>query len=250
MERTYYEKYYFFERTHWWFVVRGKLIRNIFAKYAGKKRDQKILNTGVATGRSSEIVSEFGEVSSIETDKNCCDFVRLELKMEVTQASVTEMPFPSGTFHVVCAFDVLEHIEDDSAAVKELNRVNVQNGWLFVTVPANQWLWSRHDDLNHHYRRYSRERIANILEENGYQIEYLTWFNTFLFLPIVCYRLLSNAMQSKKRHVKSDFEIAMVDKLPFLNKVFYSIFNLERKILLRARLPFGVSILVLAKKIQ
>jgi SAM-dependent methyltransferase len=249
MERDYYRQYYTLERGHWWFRVRAGILTDVFARYIGAKAQNKILNVGAATGRTSEILGAFGNVTSIEPDSQCCHFLREELKIEITEASATDIPFANNTFDVVCVFDVLEHIMDDDQAVKEFYRVNKTNGRLMLTVPAYPWLWSMHDEINHHCRRYTWTGIKNVLQANGYKVEYITGFNVLLFVPIVVFRLIARVFRRKNTPKRSDFDIPVLKNRSFINRMLYRLFSFERKVLPAIKFPFGVSILVLAKKI-
>jgi SAM-dependent methyltransferase len=249
MESSYYRKYYLFERRHWWFVVRAGILQKVIKRFIPGIPHLNILNTGVATGRTTEILAQYGQVTSIEPDTACCRFLREELHMEVTEASVTDMPFGAEKFDVVCVLDVLEHVPDDRLAVSEIHRVTRPNGWLVVTVPAYPWLWSMHDEINHHQRRYTPPAITTLLQENGYHIEYMSGFNFWLFPPIAAFRLLARVFRRKNSPVRSDFEIPFFHAVPFLNRFFYFIFNLEKKMLPGIKFPFGLSILVVARKV-
>jgi SAM-dependent methyltransferase len=246
MDPGYYSKYYHFERTHWWFTVRSGIISTIITERVNPDPDSLILNVGAATGASSEWLKKFGRVVSLESDPNTCRFLREELKVEVTEGSITQLPFPDKHFDLVCAFDVLEHVEEDVAAMQELNRVLNIGGTLIVTVPAFRFLWSRHDVVNHHKRRYTLSTLRRKLEASGLIISYASYFNSLLFVPIAVFRLL-NRFNGKKKNLRSDFESSLSSH-DFLNRIFKGIFGLERKMLKYIRFPAGVSIIVVAKK--
>lgn len=246
MDPGYYTKYYHFERSHWWFTVRARIISAIITTRVHPAPDSLILNVGVATGASSEWLQKFGNVVSLENDREACRFLREELKMEVTAGSVTQLPFPDEHFDMVCALDVLEHVDDDSLAMQELKRVMKTGGTLVVTVPAFRFLWSRHDLVNHHRRRYTLKGLSRKLIAKGYVISYSSYFNSLLFVPIAFYRLLGR-FNTQPKNLRSDFESPLSGNR-FLTMIFRSIFGLERKMLNHIRLPLGVSIVVVAKK--
>lgn len=244
MQRDYYKQYFHLERNNWWFLVRFEIIRQSIKKYVYKGTPLKILNIGVATGAGSDMLSEFGDVVSSEYDEETCTFLRENLKMNVTQASVTDLPFDDHTFDLVCAFDVIEHVEDDLKAYEEMKRVCSHGGYIAVTVPAFMIMWSGHDVVNHHYRRYREEGIMKLLTQHRLKVIRSTYFNTILFLPVLAVRLLNNLIK-KNETPASDFQ----KPTPvWINKVLKFIFSLEMIILKKTSLPFGVSYLSISKK--
>lgn len=247
MDKAYYNKYYLFERKHWWFTVREKIIGQAIVTWVGPSASERILNTGVATARSTQFLDQFGAVTSVENDKECCRFVREELNLPVIEASVTELPFPHESFDLVTAFDVIEHVKQDEKAITEFNRVLKPAASLVITVPAYPFLWSEHDEVNHHYRRYTASAVRELLSRNGFDIVYLTYFNSLLLLPIAAYRILSRSLRSKRHNRYSDFEMP-AGIIGWLNIIFKNIFLFESRLLKKFRMPAGVSILVVAKK--
>src|SRR5579864_7790542 len=111
MDSEYLKLYYKLEREHWWFRIREKILRQQLAKTLPPNKQLKILNVGAATGRTSEMLMDFGEVTSVEFDRDSCQFLRDVLHIEVTEASVTSLPFEDQSFDVICVFDVLEHVD-------------------------------------------------------------------------------------------------------------------------------------------
>ena len=123
MDKNYYKEYYHLERSHWWFQARAHILMSHLKRILPPKKDLKILNVGAATGRSSELLMQFGEVMSVEYDKECFDFVAQNLKIPIVKGSILELPFEAEAFDLVCAFDVIEHVNDDYLAVMEMRRV-------------------------------------------------------------------------------------------------------------------------------
>lgn len=248
MDRDYYKQYYKLERTHWWFIVREKILHNLLKRQFSSQPKVKILNIGVATGRTSEMLLEFGNVTSVEYDKECCTIMHELTGLDVFNASITELPFDESTFDLVCAFDVIEHVEDDKKAVLEMNRVCKKNGIIFLTVPAFEFIWSKHDDINQHKRRYKISQLSELFLQKELKGKILqsSYFNFILFLPIVLTRLAEKLLsKTRKGDVSSDFDM-MNNNL--LNKLFYYIFKIEVPLLNTLRFPFGISIYYLWKK--
>lgn len=244
MERSYYRRYYALERNHWWFVVRSSLIRQCLDIHLPVKQNLHILNIGTATGATSLMLETFGKVVSSEYDHETCVFLREELGMAVTEASITALPFEDESFDLVCAFDVIEHVEDDNQAVQEMKRVCKKGGFIAITVPADMALWSQHDVINHHFRRYEISGVQALLSVKGLNTVYESYFNTLLYPPIRLVRMLKKMFGSQDQPA-SDFEVKMPEWINFL---LSSVFSLEKKWFGRKKMPFGVSIMWLGKK--
>lgn len=249
MEKAYYKEYYKLEREHWWFKARLKILEYSFKKWIDKGTSNAILNVGAATGATSLMLKNYGLVQSLEYDKQCSVFLSEILNEEVTNASVTNLPFKNNTYNVVCGFDIIEHVENDTKALSEIYRVTKDDGYVFLTVPAFNFLWSKHDEINHHYRRYNISNLNKLVTKSGFEIEYVTYFNFFLFLPILFVRILSKLFpkQDDSKSTGSDFEKFNSNGL--LNKLLYWVFLSEKMFFkFKFRLPFGVSALIIAKK--
>lgn len=255
MNHEYYKEYYDLERNHWWFVARERIISNYIRRLIQKEqlsdKNLNILNIGCGPGRSSEYLSQFGKVTSVEYDKFCCEFASQKTGLEIINGSITELPFAETSFDLVCAFDVIEHVENDQLAVTEMKRVVKKNGVVFITVPAYMSLWSHHDVINHHFRRYKLPEIKKLfLTGNDGKMIFSSYFNTFLFPPIYAFRKLSNLFKTgeKRAGSGSDFEAF---KPGLLNNVLFAIMHLETKFINKnISFPFGVSILYTWKKLQ
>lgn len=253
MNKQYYQEYYQLERTHWWFQVRMNILKNQVRSYinncSNPNTPKRILNIGAATGATSDMLSEYGEVVSVEYDKDCHQFLVEELNMPAIRASILDLPFDSNSFDIVCAFDVIEHVEDDQLAVNEMIRVCKAHGCVFVTVPAFMFLWSHHDVVNHHHRRYTAKKLINLIPISSRRhLKFVSYFNTFLFLPIYMARTLSRLLPQKKRE-DSGSDFSMINQDSFVNRIFYKIFSLENFFMVRnIRFPFGVSIFLAWQK--
>ena len=249
MEKKYFEEYYFHERNHWWFKIRLLILKNLILKYVSIKKSLEILNAGAATGASSLMLKDFGEVTSLEYDKDCAVFLSSLLNEDVVNASLTDLPFSDNSFDLVCAFDVIEHIEDDKKALNEVFRVLKPGGILFLTVPAFEILWSKHDVINMHYRRYNAKALRILVSITGFKIIFESYFNFILFIPVLIYRSIVNFLYFKKRGSDSgsDFEVFKSNRL--LNSMFYRLFSIEQRVLSGGiRFPFGVSLAMIVQK--
>ncbi|MEE9439984.1 MAG: class I SAM-dependent methyltransferase [Saprospiraceae bacterium] len=249
MDKQYYKDYYHLERQHWWFTARIKILEDQIKRLVSKKNitELSILNIGIATGATTQMLEKFGKVTSLEYDKDCCEFVREKCKIDVVFGSMTELPFASESYDIVCAFDVVEHIEDDNTAIAELKRVMKNDGDYILTVPAFMFMWSDHDVINHHFRRYTRANFKHLLQSNSLKIKYATYFNSLLFMPIAFVRVLQKLIVKPKVVKKSDFD--GMNSTGIVNSLLRQVFLIEKPILTsRIPLPFGISILITGTK--
>lgn len=249
MNKKYVEEYAILERTHWWFVIRQKIIMQALCDFIPAiKKDSplKILNIGAAGGASSKWLSSFGEVVSVEYDLLFLEFLQ-DQNIPVTQASITELPFKEDHFDLVCAFDVVEHVEAHHKAVEEMLRVCKPEGNICITVPAFNSLWGNHDVINGHYRRYTKKTLKQvIINQIPVQYVYSSYFNSILFIPIYLFRKLNKLFNSKKKANNSDF--ANFTTNFFVNRLLKRIFGIELFLLKWIRFPFGISLLTIIKK--
>jgi ubiquinone/menaquinone biosynthesis C-methylase UbiE len=248
MDSNYYKEYYSLERNHWWFKARGKIIMMLIGKQLKQKTNLKVLNIGAATGKSSELLSKFGTVTSLEYDIECCDFANQQLQMNITQGSISELPYADNSFDLVCAFDVIEHVEDDVLAIAEMKRVCNTGGSIVVTVPAFMSLWSQHDVVNHHFRRYTKKNLSSLFHANKIAPEFATYFNTILFIPIYLFRQISKTIPSKWIRKGAGSDATITNEKGFVNGLMYKIFSLELIPLSFIKFPFGVSIFLSTQK--
>ena len=251
MDPAYYGEYYRNEREHWWFRAResilcGQLQR---AQRLGQLPSHaRILNIGAATGRSSEWLAEFGDVTSLEYDTDCCRLTREHTGLDVVEGSILALPWPDASFDMVCAFDVIEHVEDHVLAAQEMRRVVRPGGMLFATVPACMLLWGEHDAINHHFRRYSLSELRSLFRDC--EILNCCGFNTLLFAPIAAHRIsrrLVDAMRPPRdRVLRSDFSRS---RFQLLDPLLERLFRAERGWLDRGYGPqWGVSAMIIARR--
>jgi len=248
MNKKYVEEFTVLERTHWWFIIRQKIIMQALKRSVplNKNTPLKILNIGAAGGASSKWLATFGNVVSVEYDLFFLEYL-INQNIPVTQASITSLPFENGDFDLVCAFDVIEHVEDHHKAVQEMLRVCKPDGNICITVPAFNSLWGNHDEINGHYRRYTKKTFKEvILTQVPVKYIYSSYFNTILFIPLFLFRKI-NKLSSKKQNINnSDFANFTTHK--FLNKLLKVIFGTEFFLLKWMRFPFGISLLTILKK--
>lgn len=245
MDNSYVQQYAQLERGHWWFIVRQKILLQFLRKNLPASRSSlTILNIGAAGGASSEWLAALGNVVSVEHDPAFLEQLRSN-GITVTAASVTDLPFAPGSFDLVCAFDVIEHVADELRAIEEMKRVCKNGGYICLAVPAMPGLWSQHDVVNGHFRRYTRgSLIASVAPVGGLTLIDTRYFNSLLFVPIWMARKVSGFF--RKKHTVSDFSYFKTPS--WANKFLGTIFGLEYGVFRNSRFSRGVSLAALFKK--
>jgi SAM-dependent methyltransferase len=242
MESGVYEAEARVEASHWWFTGRRKLFsRTIRALDVGPR--DAVLDVGTSTGTNLRMLDELGfqNVTGLDASEDAVRFCAAKGLGQVRLGDITGMPFADETFSLVLATDILEHVDDDEAALAEVHRVLKPEGTTLITVPAFSSLWGFQDEVSHHKRRY---RMKPLLERiRGARLEPVTtfYFNYLLFAPIWAARRL---MKVAKPSIKSEAEL----NAPLLNRALGTIFDFDVASAAWLRPPFGVSLLVLARK--
>lgn len=240
MDSTLYELFYALEDTHWWFQGRKELVLDLLQRYL-PCNNPKILDVGCGTGGMLAGYEQYGTVLGIDTAPEAAHFCQLRgLRMMV--GSGTELPFADETMDVVSALDVIEHVDNDQGMLAEMRRVCRRDGVLLLTVPAFQFLWSSHDVLNHHKRRYIRRGIEDLLVRTGFEPLKLSYYNSFL-LPAAVLR--KYVLRVRNHGTESHLE-----RVPGpMNALFRRILSLEGPILARGDFPIGASIICAARRL-
>lgn len=182
MEREYELQTHRAEDRHWWYRGRRRVLRRVIDGLQ-LPAGGEVLDAGCGSGRNMVELARYGEVTGVEVSPPSVALAREREVGEVIECSVMDMPFSDGQFKLATSLDVIEHLEDDVGALRELRRVVAPGGCLVVTVPAYQWLWSGHDVLNHHHRRYSVKTLLAAAREAGWECARCTHFNSLL-LPV------------------------------------------------------------------
>jgi len=232
------------EDKHWWFVGRRAILesfmRGIVAKIGARPSAIRILDVGCGTGANLEMLSQFGEAEGVDVSDDALEFCRGK-GLNVQKGLAEKLPYEDGAFDVTTALDVVEHLDDDIAGLKEMFRVTKMGGYSLIFVPAFMWLWGVQDDISHHRIRYTKSQIIERLEKAGYRIERATYANWTFFAPILAGRTLM-----KLTGIKPESENNV--NVSALNGVFGRLFSSERFWLKNFNFPFGVSIVIVAKK--
>ena len=244
MEKDFYLQYASVEDKHWWFVARRQIIEQVIRKLSLPKNAQ-ILEAGCGTGGNLQMLSRHGQVSAMELDEIACQFANQRQVTTVKRGTLPDnIPFALH-YDLILILDVIEHLDDDLSALKALYYKLKPGGYLLVTVPAYQFLWSEHDEINHHKRRYRLQGLKEMVRKAGYEVIYGSYFNTFLFPIVVIVRGLGKLLQKQNNN---QFSSDLVLPSKPVNQLLTWLFANERYLINRFTLPFGLSILFLARK--
>ncbi len=242
MENEYESKYHKIENDYWWFIARRDIIYKLLQNLNISKNSE-ILEIGCSGGVLLEFLRQngFQNLSGLDISKKAIDLCkRRNLKNTFVMDALK--PNLNKTYDVIIASDVLEHLEDDSQALSEWNKLLKVNGKLLVFVPAFNFLWSSHDVVNKHYRRYSKKQLTTLLSESNFKIIRASYWNLTLFYPISIYRIFSRIFNSKQKKDQ------MFDVSYLTNKILLILVRFENKILEKINFPVGVSFFVIVEK--
>ena len=234
------------EDVHWWFVARRRIFLSVLDRYFKQNgaTARRILDIGCGTGTMLTYLSRYGDAEGIDVDENAIQYCQARGLTRVSQAGADHLPFAPNTFELVTALDVIEHVDDDRAAFREALRVLHPGGEFLLTVPAYRFLWGRQDDISLHKRRYVAREIRERLQSAGFEVVRLTYINAILFPAIAAVRLLRRVLP-KPATLESDFSFPAPRPV---NSVLGQVFGAERFFVTRFDIPFGVSIMALARK--
>ena len=229
------------ESFHWWFAVRRKLLKSILSSISIPVNCLAI-DIGCGAGSNLKVLVSEG-LNAIGLDQSIYALTLVRSKGEFTllAGDLNRLPIKTKSVGLIIAMDILEHLEDDSKGISESYRALTKGGILILTVPAFKFLWGIQDVVTGHKRRYSRKEITKKLKENGFDILKSSYFNFFLFFPILIARRIIRFLGFK---IESENEV----NFPLINFFLKAIFSLELYVLKYFPFPLGVSIFCIARK--
>jgi len=230
------------ESFHWWFVTRRRLLKSILSSI-DVSVNCVTLDIGCGAGSNLRSLGSAGLYKTVGLDRSfyALSLAERKVKLPLINGDINNMPIRLNSVGLIIAFDVIEHIDNDLNAIRELHQVLTKGGLLILTVPAFNFLWGIQDVVTGHKRRYSRKEITNKLKVIGFDLLKSSYFNFFLFFPILMARRMIHLLGLK---IESENEV----NFPFINFLLKAIFSVEVHMLKYFSFPFGVSILCIAKK--
>jgi len=235
------------ETFFWWNVGRRRILEDTLKRYVLSSH-LEILDVGCGPGGNILFLKKFGNVTGIDSSEEALSFARTRGFLKIAKSGGENLPFPDRSFDLVSVLDVLEHIEHDTRALTEIFRVLKKNGILLLTVPAYLWMWSAHDEALHHKRRYVRKELHEKIKAAGFSVEYASYF----IIPSIPFRALKIAISTIKKllHISVDTTPKTDDVIlpAWLNTFFIWWLALEKSYMKFFPIPFGSSLLVVAKK--
>jgi SAM-dependent methyltransferase len=232
------------EQSHWWYTGRRKILTDFVADICRRVTDRRprILDVGCGTGANLLMLSQFGDAEGVDISEDALAFCRERGLANVKLGAAEKLPYDDGTFDLVTALDVVEHLDDDLSGLSEMRRVLRPGGRVLLFVPTFMFLWGVQDDVSNHRRRYRLPELRRVLEQAGFEVERTTYANITFFLPILLVRKLMRVTGIK---AESENNITVSS----LNGVLGKVLGAESAVLRYMNIPFGVSGLCVARKL-
>jgi SAM-dependent methyltransferase len=242
MERVVYEQMAALDERHWWYCGRRKVIADLIRRTAHPAKNAAILELGCGTGHNLPMLGQFGNIDALELDDEARAIAERRIGRKVMSDPLPELKgVLDRHYDLIAALDVIEHIDDDHAALAAIATKLKPGGKFVMTVPAHQWMWSAHDVVNHHKRRYSKRRLRALVDASPLRLEKIGYFNSLLFPLAAAERLVS------KLRGREDADVKLPPRP--VNAAFEAVFAAERHLVGRLPLTPGVSLFAVASAI-
>ena len=242
MQSHHYPILYQVEDSHWWYVGRRRIIRSLVEKMLSNRK-ARILDVGCGTGANLKMLADYGRAEGVDISPQAVEFCRERGLDSVRLGAAEQLPYENDSFELVTALDVIEHLDDDVAGLREMRRVLRHDGRVLLFVPAFMFLWGVQDDVSNHRRRYTLPSLVKAVEEAGFAVEWSSYANISFFLPVLMVR---SVMRWLGLRAATEYGI----NISLMNGSFSQLFAAERFVLERGRLPFGVSAVCIARRVD
>ena len=236
------------ESRHWWFRGKRILFERLLADrlQATGGRRLRILDVGCGAGAVSAHFSRYGDIVAADRSTAALGFTRSRGIDQVFGASAPGLPFAPESFDLILAFDVIEHVDDDRTMVAELAASLRPGGALAVHVPAWPSLWSRHDVLLEHKRRYTRRSLRTLLDGSGLELEHFGWASAAILPAVAAVRGLGRLRRNGDGDDAGGQDLGDVPAP--LNAALVGLYRVEAALAATTGLPFGLSLAAVAAK--
>lgn len=240
------------EDKHWWFNTRTRGLLSVLDRFVSRGDDRRVLDVGCGAGNMMHHLSRYGRVEGVDNYEKPLIVCR-QRGYAAQLAPAENLPYADGTFGLVALLDVVEHCDDDLKVVRECYRVCAPGGYLAVTVPAFQWLWTDNDTINGHKRRYTSAQLAQVLKAAGF-VPRRTSYAFFLVFPLAAGLLVVRRLLGRRQKVATPrqdddaYQVEMEPTAPLLNSILEGLGGVEAALISHVNLPVGSSIVAVAQK--
>jgi 2-polyprenyl-3-methyl-5-hydroxy-6-metoxy-1,4-benzoquinol methylase len=245
VEETANKQFVELERTHFWFVGRRRIFFSLLDREFAGRSAATIVDVGCGAGGMLEPLSRYGRVTGIDSSPELVEFCHERGFPNVLVGSAYELPVDSASVDLITLFDTIEHVPDDARVLRECRRALAPGGIVFISTPAYQFLYANNDRVAHHERRYTARALRCELIAAGLAPVKITYFNTLLFpaiLPAVLAKKLAERISDPGDRTNLSHTMN-----PALNRLLATTMGSERHLLARLSMPFGHSIIAIAR---
>ncbi len=239
---SHYQHIHEVEAEHFWFVGRDEMIRGLIGRYVQNPQGKTFLDIGCGTGVTLEYLEQLKFVATgLDINARALSYAKRRTDSTLVRSTIFQY-HPKRPFAALGAFDVMEHIGDDAAFLRQCKNLLISGGLLFLTVPAEKYLWSSVDVLSGHKRRYTKDGLRELFAESGLRVRHMGYWNSILLPAYIMWRL----MAGKGREDLIMQYLTMPN--PLFNRILLTILRADT-IIFRGHLPFGASLVVVAEKV-
>ena len=244
MQEQLYDYLHAIEEKHWWFLARKKIILKLIDLYHTRSENEQILDVGCGAGMMLKaLLPERGTVWGLDKSEKALRYSKEKVPGARMILGSFPEDLPRDSFDIITVLDVLEHIDEDAKALAALKGALAPDGIAVITVPAYQFLWTNHDLVNEHKRRYTAPELKRKILDAGLTIEKISYYNTFLFLPVALSKFANRFF-----FPQTQSHFGATPPPQWINRALETIFSLEKYLLPFLNFPFGVSVIAVVKR--